>query len=150
MISIGKVLGTFSAKKDLQSSPRPRVKSLNLITGYGIAFDKFAGKELDKTVMIVGIKAYEIAKENGIDLVYGSLGENILLDFDPHKYKIGDVFYINSCAIQITESCTVCKHLSKFDNKLPKLLKDNRGLYCKILSDGEIKEQMQVEIKKDK
>jgi MOSC domain-containing protein YiiM len=77
---------------------------------------------------------YEIAKENNIDLVYGSLGENILLDFDPHEFKVGDIFYINNCAIQITESCTV-------------LLKNNRGLYCKIISDGEITEQMQVKIK---
>ena len=50
---LGKVIDTFSATKEQSSLPRPKVESLNLIKDYGIEFDKFAGKKLDQTVMIV-------------------------------------------------------------------------------------------------
>ena len=147
MKKIGKVLETFSATKQSSGLPRPKVESLNLILDYGIENDKFALKNLDQTVMVVGLKSYEIAKENGIDLALGSLGENILFDFDPHDYKVGDIFFIGNSSIKITQICTVCNHLSVFDNKLPKLLKEHRGLYCKILSSGIITKNMEINIK---
>ena len=140
MNNIGKVLKTFSATKESSGLPRPQVEKLNLIVDFGIENDKFAGKKLDQTVMIVGIQSYEIAKENNIDLEFGSLGENILLDFDPHIFEIGKQLLIEDSVIEITQICTVCNHLSVFDKKLPALLKSHRGLYCKIIKNGIIKE----------
>lgn len=150
MINIGKVIQTFSADKNSSGLPRPIVSSLNLIVDYGIENDKFALKDLDQTVMMVGLKSYDIAKQEGINLVHGALGENILVDFDPHEYKIGDVFYIGDSAIEITQICTVCNHLSVFDKKLPKLLKSHRGLYCKILNSGIITKEKEVLFKEDR
>lgn len=150
MINIGKVIQTFSADKNSSGLPRPQVETLNLIVDYGIENDKFALKNLDQTVMIVGLESYEIAKHQGIELVYGSLGENILLDFDPHKYEVGDRFVIGQSEIEITQVCTVCNHLSVFDKKLPKLLKSHRGLYCKIISGGIITNELNVKIKEKK
>jgi len=137
-MKIGKVIDIFSAKKGQSGLPRPKVQELNLINGYGIKNDKFAGKELDKSVMVVGKYAYEKAEENGISLEYGSLGENILLDFNPHEYNIGTIFQIGDALIEITQACTVCNHLSIFDGDLPILIQDCRGLYCKILESGDI------------
>ena len=68
MIELGKVLKTFSATNESSGLPRPIVSKLNLIVDYGIENDKFAGKKLDQTVMIAGLKSYEIAKQNNIDL----------------------------------------------------------------------------------
>jgi MOSC domain-containing protein YiiM len=145
---LGNVLGTFSATKDSQSSmPRPKVDSLRLIKGHGIEKDKFAQKDLDKTVMILGINSYLKAKEHEISLEFGSLGENIIFDFEPHSLEIGTVLSIGICEIQITEKCTICNHLAIFDKKLPKIVKDCRGLYCKILKDGTIKKDLDVYIK---
>lgn len=144
MNNLGKVIEIFSATKDSSGLPRPKVESLNLIKDYGIENDKFAGKKLDQTVMIVGLKSYEIAKELGVELVFGSLGENILLDFDPHDFNIGDSFLIGDSSIQITQICTVCSHLGVFDERLPKLLKEHRGVYCKIISGGIVLKDMIV------
>ena len=94
MKELGKVLKTFSATKESSGLPRPIVPMLNLIEDYGIQNDKFAGKKLDQTVMIVGVKSYEIAKENNIELTFGCLGENILLDFDPHSFQVGKELFI--------------------------------------------------------
>lgn len=144
MIQIGKVLGTFSAIKESSGLPRPKVDSLNLIKDYGIEFDKFAGKKLDQTVMMVGLKSYEIARNSGVDLVYGSLGENILLDFDPHDYEVGNKFSIDDTIVEITQVCTVCNHLAAFNENLPKLLQGHRGVYCKILNSGKVEKNMKV------
>lgn len=147
MKNIGKVIETFSATKESSGLPRPKVEKLNLIKDYGIENDKFAGKKLDQTVMIVGSKSYEIAKENGIELELGSLGENILLDFDPHDFEVGTNLKIGDTIIEITQNCTVCNHLAVFGENLPMLLKNHRGLYCKIIEGGNIEKEMSVEIK---
>ena len=138
MKKIGVVLDTFSADKNSSGLPRPKVESLELKEDFGIINDKFAGKDLNKTVMIVGINSYDLAKQFDISMEFGSLGENILLDFDPHQYEVGTIFAIGESQFQITENCTICNHLSVFGKDLPKLLKDCRGLYCKILKSGKI------------
>lgn len=145
MKTIGKVLNVFSATKESSGLPRPVVKEINLIKDFGIQNDKFAGKKLDQTVMIVGLKSYEIALEIGINLEFGSLGENILLDIDPHAYEIADRFKFGDAVIEITQICTVCSHLAVFSEQLPSLLKGHRGVYCKIINGGIIKKDMKIE-----
>ena len=147
MKELGKVLEVFSAKKGQSGLPRPKVDNLNLIFDYGIEYDKFAGKDQDREVMIVGKYTYDLAKENNIKLEYGSLGENILLDFNPHDYEIGDIFQINNALIQITQSCTICNHLNIFHAELPSLVKNCRGLYCKILKSGIINSHTTIKLK---
>ncbi len=141
---LGKVLEIFSASKGSSGLPRPKVEELLLIEGHGIDNDKFAGEELHKTVMIIGLKSYEMAKENGIDLKRGSYGENILFDFDPHLLNISQRLQIGDTILEITEKCTLCNHLSVFGAKLPKLIKNHRGLYCKIIKGGVITKNLAV------
>ena len=126
----------FSATKTFQGSVRPRVKHLDLIEGHGIKDDKFAGKNVERSVMIVGNIAYTIAHQNGIELEQGSLGENILLNFDPHELPLGKMLQIGEAKLQITEKCSICTHLSVFDRKLPTLIREHRGIYCKIIQSG--------------
>lgn len=141
-----KIIQLFSAPKGISGGVRPTKEELNLIVNHGIENDKFALKDLNQTVMILGVNSYEMAKSQYIDLQYGSLGENILLDFDPHTLPIGTKIQLDEAIIQITQRCTICNHLSVFDKKLPKLLKDHRGLYCKIVSSGIINKNSKVTI----
>lgn len=142
----GKVIEIFSAKQGQSGLPRPISKKLEILINQGIKDDKFAGKNVLKDVMIVGKIAYDIAEKNGIYLELGSLGENILLDFNPHDYKVGSILKISSLELEITQSCTICNHLSVFDEQLPFLLKDCRGLYCKIVSSGNVVKDDKIEI----
>lgn len=146
MKNLGNVIDIFSAKKGQSGLPRPKVKFLNLIEGFGIEEDKFAGKDENSTVMIVGTFSYELAKQKGISLTLGSLGENILFDFNPHIFDIGTQFKIGKTIIEITQKCTICNHLVVFDKKLPLLIKDCRGLYCKIIKGGEIKKNDEIQL----
>lgn len=147
MKNIGKVIEVFSATKNSSGLPRPIVKYLAILKGHGIKNDKFAGKDEDKSVMVVGKKAYDISKENGINLEFGSFGENILFDFDPHDFKIGTVFKVGDVELEITQACTICNHLAVFGKELPFLVKHHRGLYCRVLNNGKIVKDIQVTTK---
>lgn len=142
---LAKVLNLYIAPPKT-SGVRVEHKSLELIEGSGIIGDKFANKDLEKTVMIVGLKPYNMAKENNINLPLSALGENILLDFDPHTLNIGDRLQISGAILEITQNCTLCKHLSKYSSKLPKLILKHRGVYCKIIKSGVVNKNDTVEI----
>lgn len=131
-----RLIELFSASQAFKGPVRPRVKYLDLIEGHGIKDDKFAGKNIERSVMIVGNIAYAIAEQNGIQLERGSLGENILLNFDPHTLSQGEMIQIGNAKLQITEKCSICTHLSAFDTKLPSLISEHRGIYCKIIQSG--------------
>jgi len=139
MIITGFVKEIYSATDAGQSIPRPSSRALECIEGHGIKGDKFAGGDLDKAVMIVGQKAYDMAEAEGIILEPGSLGENMLLDFDPHDYMYGTKFRLGEVILEMTDDCSFCKHISIFDKRLPEILRHHRGRYCKILKDGTVK-----------
>lgn len=141
---LGKTIATFSAPIGFKGSIRPKVEHLEMIKDHGIKDDKFAGKDTKRSVMIVGTIAYNIAKENDITLEHGSLGENILLDFDPHDLEIGEIIQIGEVTLKITEECSVCSHLSVHDKRLPKLVAKHRGVYCEILANGVIKKGLDI------
>jgi MOSC domain-containing protein YiiM len=130
------VLGIFSAPQGQSGLPRPKAEELDLQEGYGIVGDKFAAKEMNQTVMIVGRRAYDLAEEAGIDLEPGSLGENLILECDPHQLTVGTHLQVGTAVIALTEACTLCNHLSIFDRKLPKLVRHDRGVYCRIVRSG--------------
>jgi MOSC domain-containing protein YiiM len=147
MTKLGIVKGVFSADINHKGMPRPQKDEIELIFEHGIKDDKFAGKNLDQTVMIIGLHTYDIAKQNGIDLEYGSFGENILLDFDPHTLDENTTLFINGAEVELTYNCSICKHLKVFDSKLPNLVKDIRGVYFKVNKSGTVHENTPVYIK---
>jgi len=145
----GRVLGTFSAKEKLKGIKRPAVKSLQLIESHGIEDDRYAGGDLDRSVMVVGKIAYDTARKNGIELEYGSLGENIITDFNPHSLSGNAILEIGDSKIQIMQRCSVCTHLNEYDPRLSNLLRECRGVYCKIVTSGTIQTGDWVNIKEE-
>ncbi|WP_234553671.1 MOSC domain-containing protein [Thermus caliditerrae] len=116
--------------------PKPQVKVLELVAGFGAKGDRHAGKDPDRAVLVAGLPAYDKAKEAGIELPLGALGENLLLDLDPHALPPGTRLRIGEALLEFSYVCTVCSSLSQFDLKLPKLLYGGRGLYARVLEGG--------------
>jgi len=146
MTKIGRVIGVFSGTRVSKKSPRPTVEELDLIKNYGIEGDKFAGGNLDKSIMGIGEIAYNIALDNDIELSFGGYGENILFDSNPHEF-MNNIFYIGDTQIETTIECSMCAGLSKIDIRLPKLSEHCRGVYFKINKNGLIQKSMPVYIK---
>ena len=105
----------------------------------GVCDDKFFAKGIERSVLLASLDSYILAKSKGIDIKYGSLGENILIDINPYSLNAGDKIEIGEVVLEITQHCTICNSLTKVDAKLPSVLKSDRGIFAKTLKSGKIK-----------
>lgn len=116
--------------------PKPALTQAHLVAGMGVVGDRHFGKHPDRAVLIAGRSTYALAAQAGIELPLGALGENFLVDFDPHQLREGVHLQIGEVLLELTTVCTVCNSLSVFDLRLPKVLLGQRGLYARVLRGG--------------
>ena len=141
MKNVGKVISLFISVEG--SSTRVEKESFEL-DPKGIIEDKFYNKNILRSVLLTSEESYELAKEHHIQMPFGSLGENILIDYNPYHLNGGDQLRIGEVLLQISQNCTICDHLSSIDEKLPTLLKDDRGIFAKVIESGMIKKGDEV------
>jgi len=135
MQEVGKILKLFISIKGIEK----RVEKEQLsVDENGILEDKFYAKDRQRSILLSSKESYLLTQEHSIDLNYGTLGENILMDFNPYLLPVGTQLQIGEVILEITQACTICTHLSKIDKKLPKLLKDDRGIFAKVIKKGNI------------
>jgi len=116
-----------------------KVKKELILDEKGVVNDKHYNLDLDRSVLITSLDSYKLIKKSNIDVNYGSLGENILIDYNPYHLDIGSKFQVGSVILEISQYCTLCKSFAKLDSRLPKLLKSDRGIFAKVLKSGTIK-----------
>ncbi|MBN2815221.1 MAG: MOSC domain-containing protein [Campylobacterales bacterium] len=131
---IGKVIEIFITQNDANKTRRS-VDSIQ-VDENGIIGDKFYAKDSQRLILITSLDSYKLTKENDIHLEYGSLGENLLIDVNPYSLLPGEQLVIGNTTLKITQNCTLCKGLSSIDSKLPKLLKNDRGIFAKVVGKG--------------
>ena len=150
-VLVGKILGLFVSKEGgvgsgLHSQLLKKVESGDLtsrvskqeiiVDENGVWEDKFYGKEPDRSILITSIDSYRLAEKKKIAVEHGSLGENILMDYNPYSLHIGTQIRVGEVVLEISQSCTLCKNLTKIDKRLPKLLKNDRGVFAKVIKSG--------------
>ncbi len=128
----GKVLKLFISKNDTYKT-RIETSYINADEN-GILNDKFYDKNNQRAILITSLQSYNIASDKNINLPDGALGENILIDINPYHLNTGDKLTIGDTTLEITQNCTLCKGLSTINAQLPKLLKNDRGIFAKIIS----------------
>ena len=134
--TVGCVLGLFISEKGIEL---PTAKEILSLDPKGIVGDKHYGTSPERTVLITSMASYKLAEESlDIKMPSGYLGENLLIDFNPYHLPMGSQIQIGSVLLEITQNCTLCKHLSKLDKRIPKLLKDDRGVFAKVVKEGKI------------
>ncbi len=133
----GKVLKLYISTGD-KDNPREEVSSLE-VTPDGIIHDKFYAKDPNRAILFTAAHSYEMVSKNGIEIPLGSLGENIYIDISPYNLLPEDTLQVGEVTFEITQNCTLCKGLSTLDPKLPKLLKDDRGIFAKALQRAVVK-----------
>ena len=132
--SVGSIVELFYSTNDA----RVNTKELSL-DNKGVIEDKYYNKDIQRSVLITSLDSYSIAKKNGIDVPYGMLGENILIDYNPYNLDVGTKLVIGDLVLEISQNCTLCKSFGKIDSRLPKILKNDRGIFAKVISSGTIK-----------
>ena len=137
-----KVKALFISKNGYDS----RIKQSELsLDEDGVFVDKYYKKNQQRAILITSINAYNIVKENNIDINFGELGENILIDFDLSNLQLGTKIKIGQVILEITQKCTICNSLLKIDKRVPKLLEFDRGVFAKALNEGLVKKGDMVE-----
>jgi len=131
--SVGQVLELFIS---IKGKSERISKSIIELDKEGIVNDKFYAIDLERSVLLTTIESYDLASGHNIYMPYGSLGENILINYNPYALPMGSRIQIGSVVLEITKNCTICNHLSAIDKKLPKLLKDDRGIFVKVIEIG--------------
>ncbi len=128
----GKVLKLFTTKND---TDKTRINTLHIDADEnGILNDKFYNKNNQRAILITSLQSYIMASNKNITLSDGALGENILIDINPYHLNAGDRLIIGNATLEITQNCTLCKGLTTISPKLPKLLKNDRGIFAKVIS----------------
>ncbi|WP_018467894.1 MOSC domain-containing protein [Calidithermus timidus] len=123
---------------DRPGLPKTRTEELQLIAGYGVAGDRHAGGDPGRAVLVAGVGSYRHALGAGIELPYGALGENLLLDLDPHAW-VGWRLEVGEALLELVAVCTVCAALTRLDPRLPRLLYQGRGVYARVLRGGVVR-----------
>lgn len=81
--------------------PKAAVEELHLVAGMGAEGDRHFGRNPDQAVLVAGTQAYARAAEAGIALPWGALGENLLLEPDPHALGPGARLGIGSALLEL-------------------------------------------------
>lgn len=137
----GSVLKLFIS----ESGKSGRVEQSQLsLDANGVLNDKFYGKDVERSVLISSIDSYKLTMEHNIEMKYGDLGENIVVDFNPYALPANTPIKIGDVVLEIIQRCTLCKSLSKIDSRVPKLLKDDRGVFAKVIKAGTIDQDSKV------
>ncbi|MER3552774.1 MAG: MOSC domain-containing protein [Meiothermus sp.] len=127
--------------------PRPEVEFVELVAGKGVRADRKAGKRENRAVLLMGQSTYDHLKSIGLELPHGALGENIVLDFDPHTLKPGKKLQVGDALLEISLYCTPCKTLrDRYGQDFPARLGKRRGMLAKVLEGGVVHSGDTVEI----
>ena len=132
---IGKILKLFISTKE--NTSRTEKNSIE-IDELGVIGDKFYNKNISRSILITSISSYELMYTDNIDMPFGYLGENLLLDLNPYSFSMGTKLQIGKALLEISAAPTICNHLSVIDERIPELLKNDRGIFAKVTKNGEI------------
>ena len=117
--------------------PRPMVDKVELVVGYGIVGDRKAGKREARAVLLIGLATYEHLEGIGKPLPFGGLGENLVLDVDPHSLEPGTALQIGQAVLEISLYCSACKTLrDRYGSDFPLLLGRRRGMLARVIRGG--------------
>jgi len=141
MKNVGKVTALFIS---VQGSSTRIEKELCHLDPKGIVEDKYHDTNINRSVLLTSEASYTLANDHNIQLPFGSLGENILMDYNPYHLRAGDQLRIGNVILEISQNCTMCDHLSQIDESLPTLLKDDRGIFAKVIEGGVIKKEDEI------
>lgn len=139
----GKVLKLYISREgDTQRSHQEEI----VVDENGVIGDKFYAKDPQRSVLLTAIESYLMAEKENITIEHGALGENILVDYNPYLLPSGTTLSIGTVILEISQGCSLCKSLTKIDSKLPKLLKNDRGVFVKVIKGGTIRAGDEVRV----
>src|SRR5689334_20078587 len=102
----------------------------------------------DRAICIYSEELYAWLREQGIDLVNGSVGENFTTcRLDLLALRVGDRLRVGEeCVVEITKVRVPCHQLKKWDADLPELIVGRSGWMAKVVEEGVVKAGDGIEV----
>lgn len=137
----GKVIALYiTTNESKKSIPKDELQ----VDEKGILLDKHYDKDISRSILVASLDSYALVEDQGIEIPQSALGENLLIDYNPYALPAGTQMQIGSAVVEISQDCTMCKHLSSIDKRVPKLLKNDRGIFVKVVKPGLIKKDDEI------
>jgi MOSC domain-containing protein YiiM len=138
---VGKVISLFiSLSHTKQRTEKEKIS----VDSQGIIGDKFYSKDVQRSILLTSLESYALTQAHQITMAHGTLGENLLMDYNPYHLTPGTKLQIGEVLLEISQYCTICSHLSSIDKRVPELLKHDRGIFAKVLQGGSIKKEDKI------
>jgi MOSC domain-containing protein YiiM len=96
----------------------------------------------NRAVCIYSEELYGELRDAGIDMTFGSVGENFSTrGLDLRRVAKGDCLSVGTdgCVVQITDVRVPCNQLKKWDPELPELIVGRSGWVAKVIAEGVVK-----------
>src|SRR5678815_1151527 len=121
------------------------------VTRFGVQGDqqrnlKYHGGP-NRAVCLFSDELYVWLRDQGVDLMYGSVGENFTTrGIDLNTLNKGDRLRVGDCIIELTDVRIPCNSLKKWDERFPKLIVGHSGWVAKVVQEGTVKSGDPIEL----
>lgn len=123
------------------SMVKPRRDAIRLVAGKGVENDRHFGRNEARAVLLVDVGTYEALRERGLDLPFGSLGENVVIEgvaldelAPGSRVRLGP-----DATVRLTEPRPRCSKLREVHPDLARLLPRARGVYGEVTAGGTVR-----------
>lgn len=130
-----RIVGLFAGGPTFVKASRASVR----VDELGVHGDRHYGRSPDRALLLVPEASYDALRTRGLDLPYGSLGENLVVSEMPASgLAPGTRLEIAGVACEVVEPCPVCRSLATVHPRLPKLAYGRRGVYLRVRDVGRL------------
>ncbi len=141
----GKLIGIYLGEH--KGAGKVAAPSAELIAGHGVKGDSHAGLKPHRQISLFESEVLAVVKAEGISLSAAELSinlltENIRLD----AITPGSLLQIGTATIEITEARKPCGSLTKIDQRLPKRLYRNLGVFGRVMTSGTVQPGDTIEV----
>ncbi|HEX8523576.1 MAG TPA: MOSC domain-containing protein [Tepidisphaeraceae bacterium] len=94
----------------------------------------------DRAVCLFSVELYEWLRTQGVDLSYGTVGENFTTrGIDLDALVKGDQLQVGDCVIELTDIRIPCTNLNHFASDLKRIIKGHSGWVAKVIVEATVK-----------
>ena len=145
----GKVLTLYMTMPDMmRSGHRMRVEDIECDEN-GIMGSRDHENQVERPLVLVSKKSYDIIEEAELVFERGLLMEDIYVDIDLYHLKAGSVIEIGEMLLEVKSSCEDYRYLYAFAPELPELIRGQRGLFVTPIEYGRIEVGDEVKVVKE-
>lgn len=142
---MGNLVGIYIGK--IKGEDKSSVESGELVVDHGLLGDSHAGIDIRRQVSLFSCELFNQLISEGFSITPESLSANLFTEaLELDTLTPGERLRIGTSIIEIVESRTPCRKITKLDNRLPKRLYGQCGQLARVVSGGIINIDNKIEL----